>query len=699
MVQPGGREIMKHFTHPLMNRRQFLHLSTATLGTLPFARLYAEPLDVSPDFVKTFNEPVSRESWVALWSELLEGYSKSLSPGKAWGNILPESDRTHWLKAPKSFQGDIELVSRMQWALSGWFSQKNRPTSLKGRDGDIDAKALIIDSIAHATDPKHPEFWNLKYGGPNVKSNQYSVESPAMGLSALAANQSFPNDLPKEFNVNVAEWLRLTATNVGRSNWCLFYALAAVTREGLGGEIDEDILRKNIAATLDMYEGGGIFSDGKGRCHYDDYNYWVFSSHLGVWWELDRDRFPDLAKQIPEILRQVNHHHPFSFAADGGHPEYGRSVTYKFARLASLIQAYRLGFCDVPVGQIRKIVRLHLAHYLKNGAIDVKNQRLLQTLSQEGSPMIREYYNYPGSSYWAMMTFGELWRLADDDPFWTAPEELLPVEKSDFVHPVTVPGWKYIGVQKSGAVVLINYGSNNSKPPYVSKYQKQAYHAQLGFVVGTKKWAPCDQMPVLLIDGKPHYPRPIDWDKNLPEFARKVEVFGKNIAGVTLTHLILPVGETILRFTRVQTNDTTPHNATLHLGGYALGYSKAESSPKVIRKNKRIVAQSPRFQTILADLSGMDNDRSIKPDTPDSLKMDQVGYLGKADYHSRDSLFVLPYTEHHLTPNHTSIIAHASYGSTQAVDSGEWIKEIQVLHLDDKSVRVKVKGKVYVGEF
>jgi len=150
----------------------------------------------------------------------------------------------------------MELVSRMMWSMSGWYSQPNRVTELVARDGKVDLKSLFLAPLTNAPDPKHPEYWDLKYGGGRLNGNQYSVETPSMGLGALAATAQFKKELPKDFKTNMAEWLRIPATGHRGSNWNLFHALAAVTCDELGGEIDEEKLRLNISSCLDMYEGG-----------------------------------------------------------------------------------------------------------------------------------------------------------------------------------------------------------------------------------------------------------------------------------------------------------------------------------------------------------------------------------------------------------------------------------------------------------
>ncbi len=674
-----------------MKRREFIRtgLGAVSLFALNFELPGLLPTAGRRDLVERFAAPCTRGDWLELWLELVEGYAAALTPGRAWGSIVPEGDRQRWLQAPEGRRGDPELVSRMLWSLSGWFARPGRAKRLKHGKGVVDLQRLMVDGVAHATDPEHEDYWDLGFAWGAKNGNQYSVEAPPMGLAALASVASFPDDLPKDFAANAAEWLRLPATGHRSNNWNLFHALAAVTRERLGFEIDEEILRENLASCLAMYRGEGAFSDGEG-VKYDDYSYWVFATHFGLWWEYDRARHPDIAAKIPAIIRDVTAHQPYSLGRDGSHPEYGRSITYKFARLASLVQAHRLGFSKVSPGLIRRAVRLHVHHYLGNGAIDLANKRILQTLSGQGSLRIREVYNYPGSTYWTMQTFGELWRLADDDPFWTAEEEPLPVERSSFVHPMPTQGWKTVGTKETGSVILINHAVDMAKgwaePSYRAKYSKQAYHSHLGFVVGTLAYVPCDQMAVLRIESRSHYPVIEDWDRELPEIGRRREAFGAALPGLTLDHLILPVGETLFRVTRIVTPKELPEDAVLHLGGYALGFS--DERPKVTRGKDLISVAGDRGQSILC----------IMPVPESELTIEDEGYLGETDFHTRERFFLLPHQILRLQAGRTIHLCQASRGSRAPIDPEDWRAGFD-FEIEEDVVRIRVGEKIHRIEF
>jgi len=73
-----------------MKRRHFIQLGASSLLGVSLSNVWASgSAEKVANFKVTFSSPVKRDDWVALWAELLQGYGKSLSPGKCWGRIVP----------------------------------------------------------------------------------------------------------------------------------------------------------------------------------------------------------------------------------------------------------------------------------------------------------------------------------------------------------------------------------------------------------------------------------------------------------------------------------------------------------------------------------------------------------------------------------------------------------------------------------
>ncbi len=637
------------------------------------------------EWIERFSKPISRRDMVDFWAMLLHGYNKVLSEDKCWGDALPEMRRSHWIKAPKNRKGDAELVTRMLWGLGGWFSQPDRPSTLSYKGEFIDVKSLMLDAVKNGTNQSHAGYWKHEYAGKNIHGNQLCVEAPPIGLAYQLATPEIKKAFNAADRANLMEWLIPATKGHRSSNWNMFHALAATIRKINGEDVDLKHLRKNITSCWNWYYDEGVFSDGPAR-HFDDYNFWVFGTHLMLWYELDKEFIPEIAKELPERMRRLTSHQPWYFGADGSHPEFGRSITYKFTRLASLIQAYRLGMTDVPVGQIRRIVRLHLGHYLGNGAIDAERGLLLQSLAQNGSLEMREGYNFPGSTYWAMQTMGEIWKLADNDPFWTTPEEFLPVENGDFMHVLNSPGWVLSGTKRSGSVNLINVGTTGSAY-YGVKYTKQVYAGQLGFCVGYSN--PCDHMATLYLNGKSVPPGVGKYhiEPKNPHIMRQTQPYPKGVKGLELSHIIYVDGETIVRVTRITTPSSLPTATEIAQGGYAIGFTAPEV-PTLYRGKDVFSAQTPRYQTIYKNLLPASS----------QLQMEEDGYKGNR-HHTREKSYVLPYASIKLRPNTTQYLATVSYGSKLKVDPETFAENVELKSVDEKGCQLTINGQNYSIDF
>jgi hypothetical protein len=190
-------------------------------------------------------------------------------------------------------------------------------------------------------------------------------------------------------------------------------------------------------------------------------------------------------------------HVPAFFAADGAYPEYGRSGSYKFARLGALLWAHRHGAWPHSAGVLRSIVERHVGWYLRRGAVRADGT-LRQALTATGSPAIRETYISTGATYWAMQAFGGLWNLADDDPFWSAVPEPLPIEEGDVFQVLPEPGWILSGTRESGQVHRFTTHVSH----YPAKYAKHAYSTAAPYNASPGNGAPTpDAMIAIDLEG------------------------------------------------------------------------------------------------------------------------------------------------------------------------------------------------------
>ena len=454
--------------------------------------------------------PFTHAEALALWSRLVAG----------WADHLDETGaRTLIEGVPNAADqgGSYEGVTRMLWGLGGWLSQPDRPVVVTWRGQSYDTLALTHRALVNGTDPASPGYWGT--APTRGEYDQRTVESGQVALSLWQTRDRLWATLAEREQANLLAWLERFGRppSAWHSNWALFWALNHAGRRALGLPHDAAVIESALAYLDGVYCGEGWYDDGprRGVDAFDDYNWWVFGTHVLALALLDGRQKADGRRQtaegqqtvspwslapdpspLLERTRLVLRHYPYFFAADGGYTEYGRSLSYKFARLGVALWAYRLGLWPHPVGMLRRLVGRHLRWYVDRGAVR-PDGTLRQSLTVEGSAAVREPYIATGSTYWAMLAFAGLWSLPDADPFWTTDEEPLPVEQGDFVRVFPQPGWVVAGTQATGTVQRFNAGSHK----YPAKYSKLVYTTLAPFNVGTVDGQPAPDGALCLTDG------------------------------------------------------------------------------------------------------------------------------------------------------------------------------------------------------
>jgi hypothetical protein len=437
------------------------------------------------------HEPFTYDEARDLWARLLAGWAHSLDASGA---------RTLIDGVPNAADagGSYEGVTRMLWGLGGWLSHPSRPATLHWRGESFDLAALAQQALLAGTDPHSLGYWGR---GPNSgEYDQRTVESGQVAFFTWQTRERIWANLGAEQREHVVAWLDRFGQQPSfwRSNWALFWALNHASRKALGVRHQQATIESALDYLDGVYCGDGWYDDGpqRGVKHFDDYNWWVFGTHVLAWAQCDGATQPERRARLLERVQQSMQHYPYFFAADGGYSEYGRSLSYKFARLGAPLWAYQIGCWPHGAGMLRRLVGRHLRWYIDRSAVRADGT-LRQTLTGAGNLAVREPYISTGATYWAMLAFGALWSLADGDPFWSAEEQPLPVERGDFVKVFAQPGWIVAGTHATGAVQRFNAGSTGH---YSAKYEKFLYSSTAPFNVGLADGAPAPDSMVCLTD-------------------------------------------------------------------------------------------------------------------------------------------------------------------------------------------------------
>jgi hypothetical protein len=569
-------------------------------------------------------EALTPESLRNLWARLLAGCLSVMNSGGTMGNGTRGSATFGRTFATT----DYEVVARTLWSLGGWFYHPNRPRVLAwtnpvdGSAGSVDVAAFALNALRNGTDPSHAQRWPQTFNGGNLSTMQPSVEAANIAWTFWALRQGGLSDTNAPWHdltatqiQNTGNWLALHGSVPGGAvnngniyNWNLFFALNQESRKrlSLGGVPDlawsQSQIDNALLAVDDLHRGGGWYSDFGSYDIFEDYNNWTFATHLLLRLHLAaadsatalpgrpaRDRAAQLAELRSFLAQQA-----FFYDSRGRNPEFGRSSTYKVARLAGLTIGYAVdrltrgqpGWEDpvfpasITPGQLKRLVRMHLNHYLAKDMFDWSSGLIHEGLTPDGSANLFESYLIHGSTYWNMILFAGLWMIPDDDAFWTVPEEAIPAQRGTFFHWLDVPGFALLHAPDAGDLRQYNLRSNYrtdawAEAQYHAKYAKFAYSSHFGFALpGASR---SDQMirvaggsrglieaGDIVADGEPGMDR-------LPVLRTK------HLQGArTVNTLIFLRGDLEIRVHRITGGSGT---FTLAEGGFALGHATGEVMP------------------------------------------------------------------------------------------------------------------------
>jgi hypothetical protein len=385
------------------------------------------------DFVR--GTAPSAAQYEALFRYFLEGFLRRRSPRGALARY----------RGWPSFNGArcdaLEGFSRFVPLPAAWLHGARSPVvQLPG--ARVDLVQLLRAGLSGGSDPASPEYW-----GAIRDRDQRIVEAADIALALwLARDQVWPALDPRERR-NLAAWLagvngRQTADN----NWHLFVVLVNAVLLALDAGGDAVEMARRYARFKSFYRGEGWFSDGP-HDKFDYYNAWGIHYPLG--WL--REIAPDFDGGF---LRQAQGEFAAAFRfffGPWGFPILGRSLCYRAAAPAPLVQVQARDPGCVSPAQARRALDLTWRHFIRFGA--VQDGTMTQGYGAD-DPRMLDNYSGPASALWSLRSLVAAFALRPETPFWQAAAERLPVEQADFRLPLPVPGWTLIGTAATGDVVI-----------------------------------------------------------------------------------------------------------------------------------------------------------------------------------------------------------------------------------------------------
>jgi hypothetical protein len=355
---------------------------------------------------------------------------------------------------------------------------------------------VLLATFRNAFDPAHPDYW----GEPSTtKTDQRQVEASLVAWSLWRLGERFVAQLTPAERTRVQKWLAsCTVVAERKHNHAWFSAINHAARLALGKRWkefsgDRQWMLDDLKALEAMSTAGdGWYADSLTLPIFDYYNFWTFASHFLEWNQIAGAEHPEIAARFRERLALFLKNTPYFFGANGSHILYGRSLIYRWAVLTPLVQAYEQGLWPHSPGLLRRIVRLSLEFHQRIGSYDASAGKLRETYSAEGTTDLREFYVDNGHPYWAMQAYSFL-GLKKTDPFWTAAEEPLPIERGDFRVRIEGPRMLLVGDKRSGQARWIQAQGTQPSARYRDKYIKFSYSSHFPFnVIADEQHAPWD---------------------------------------------------------------------------------------------------------------------------------------------------------------------------------------------------------------
>jgi hypothetical protein len=439
----------------------------------------------------------TRAHWEYILARMTYGYAKIAERSGSPARVLYPDDRRGLPDAVDA----IESFARIASAWGAWLRNPANPATLVFLDHEINLETLLRQALVDGTNPSNP----YTYWGNIGHLDQRIVESADIAVTIWMSRERVFNKMTKAEQEQIMAWLaQVDDKGTYTDNWILFTAMAQAVRHHLGFPSPLEDLDNRLMQIGEFYRGDGWYVDGP-TDEFELYNAWMFGWHYFLWTWIDGDRRPDHHQQVLERGRSFIDGFLHFFGANGSYPAWGRSIVYRFAALAPFAVGHFLNIAPDDPGLLRRVSSGCIRYFYDRGLLDPDDHFVRQGYHGDFPPA-GEAYISPGSPYWCCHGLFAL-TFDSDDPFWTATESPLPVERDDFELVLPAPGFVLSGRKDTGQVLLLNSrsGQEHDAPRhnYTSKYGKLAYSTHLPFNVVPVRgsYAP-DAMVSLTLDGK-----------------------------------------------------------------------------------------------------------------------------------------------------------------------------------------------------
>jgi hypothetical protein len=393
----------------------------------------------------------TRAHWTTTADRLLAAVRPYASPGHALIDLPgPASASGRWSDGLEGFARTFLLAA---FRLAG--SDRAETAAMTEL---ADRYALGVD---RGTDPRSPERWPTLH-----EKGQAKVECASVAIALHLTRAWIWDRLTDRVRDQVVTWMAdMIGTWTPNNNWIWFQNVTEAFLRSVGGPWRAEDIDRNLALTESWYVDDGWYSDGDhdqgGNRNFDHYNGWAMLFYPLWYCRILGEDTPDglldtYTGRLSRYLGGAQH----LVGADGSPLFQGRSLTYRFAALATFWAGEIFDATPLPHGRTRRLASGMLRHFLDRGAVD---DRSLLTLGwHHRFTAIRQPYSGPGSPYWASKGFAGL-MLPADHPVWTDIEQQQVIEREDVAVALTGPGWVVSGTAADGVVRIANHGGDHAR--------------------------------------------------------------------------------------------------------------------------------------------------------------------------------------------------------------------------------------------
>jgi hypothetical protein len=384
-----------------------------------------------------------REHWIAVADLLLDGVRRYASGGYAAINVPGPKSRNHRDNGLEGFARTFLLAAYRLAASDG-----HAP-------GDLIDRYSV--GLRTGTDPRSKEAWP-----PIEDRGQPIVEAALIALALHETRRWIWEELDDSTRQRAVAWLSgIQGKRTALNNWVLFPVIVQAFLKSVGAPYRQEEIDRNLDIVDSWYRRDGWYTDGPGQS-YDHYVGWGLHFHTLMWCRIDGDRSdPARAAIYRRRAFRFLEQYRLLFASDGAPLYHGRSLTYRFAVAAPFWAAALLDSTPLAPGETRRIASGALRHFLDRGA--ARNGLLTLGWHGEFLPMLQPYSGH-GSPYWGSKGFCGL-LLPAKHPVWTAEEEPMAVERSDFCVAMPEPGFLVHGTSSDGIVRVASHCSDHFPLP------------------------------------------------------------------------------------------------------------------------------------------------------------------------------------------------------------------------------------------